>query len=165
MVNIFLQQRFLPQLGRNHKKLGFRAENAGCVLRDKRTHFLHRFLVFQDVGFVHHKHNFLAPREDFLQEEPLAFGQRSVRRRGEQDQVAARHILVRQNLMLADDGIRAGGIHDIQFLQHLKRVGEYREAFVHNLLARFLTPAHQRHAGCGRGHAFAQNPLAQQRVY
>ena len=157
-------QRFLTQFGRDNKQLRLRAKNAGGILGNKRAHFLHRFLVLQDVGFVYHQHNLFAPGENPLQEKPFALSQRAVRGGGKQHQVAARHVFAGQDFVLADDGIRPRRIDDIQLLEHLQRVGKNGEPLVHDLFPGLLTPAHQRHAGCGWRHAFFQHAFAQQGV-
>ena len=70
--------------------------------------------------------------------------------------------------MLADDGVGAGGIDDVQLAQERERVGVDGEALVYHGFAYFGSPLHQGDARGGGGDAFGQDALlagAQQGIH
>ena len=75
----------------------------------------------QQVGLVQDDHDLLAPAADALHEGALALAEGAVGRGDEQDEVGARHEAFGQRLVFAQDGVRAGRVHDREHLE--QRVG------------------------------------------
>ena len=139
-IGIRLGERALGQFGGNRKQPGLIAKDGGGVFQDEVLDFLQGSLIFEDVQLVHHQDDLLAPGQDALQELTLAFGQGMVGRGDEQHQVAARDELIGQPFVAADNGIRAGRIDNVQFLQERQGIGVDGEALVLHLLGGLLRP-------------------------
>ena len=142
-TRVRLGERTLGQFGGDRIQLRLIAEDCCGVFYDESADFLQSRLVLQDIQLVHHKDDLLAPGQDALQELSLAFGQRMIGGCDKQYQIAARNIFVGQPLVAADDGIRPGGVHDVQFFQQRQRIGIDGKAFVPHLLGRLLSPLDQ----------------------
>ena len=134
------------------------------MFQDEVADFLQGRVVFEDIHLVQHKDDFLAPGENAFEELALALGQGMIGGGDEQDQVTARDEFIGQPFVLADDGIRAGRINNVQFLQERQGIGEDGETFVHHLFGGLFAPLDQRDARGGGSGAFSQDLLAEQGV-
>ena len=83
---------------------------------------------------------------------------------GEQHQVTARHEFLCQPFVIANDGVGARRIDNIELLEQRQWIGVDGEVFIHDLLGDLLAPLHQCDARGGRRRAFGQHFFAQQRV-
>ena len=81
-----------------------------------------RRFVPQQIDLVDDDDDLLAPVPDRRHECPLALGERAVGGGDEEDQVGARHELLGELLVLADDGVGARGIDDRDLVEELRRV-------------------------------------------
>ena len=73
------------------------------------------------VDLVDHDRDLLAPLADVRHELALALGERAVGGGDEEDQVGAGHELLGQRLVLADDGVRAGGVDERDLVEEVGR--------------------------------------------
>ena len=120
----------LPKLGaesqpRAHRKdLGAEAEQRARVLGDEAADVFDVARALEDVDLVDDDDDLLAPAAHLLQEDPLGLRERPIGRGHEQDQVGARHELGRDRLVLADDGVGAWGVDDVDFAEQGGRRGD-----------------------------------------
>ena len=77
-----------------------------------------------EVPLVDDEHDLLAPVADALEKQPLGLGERAVDRGDEQHQVGARHEVRRERLVLADDGVGARRVDDVDVAEELDGRGD-----------------------------------------
>ena len=153
--------RLLRLLGRHGKHGRNLAHQITRRIADKNDDFFPVGFVSQNVHFVHHQDDFLAPIADLGQEITLAFGERTVSRGDKQNQVAAGDKFGRQRLMFAQDGIGSRRVHNTDFSQNLNRRRLHPNAFFHRLLLRLVAIFQQVNLAGRRCDAFFQQRLAQ----
>ena len=102
-------------------RLGTEAEQTLDVLADELGHLSDACFVSQEIDLVDDDDDLLAPVPDRLHECPLALGERAVRGGHEEDHVGARHELLGELLVLANDGVGARRIDDRDLVEELVR--------------------------------------------
>ena len=133
-------------------------------LIDERDHLRQLVLVLEDVHLVDDDDDLLAPVADRLEEGALGLGERPVRRRHEEHEIGARHELAGQALVLAMDRVGAWRVDDLQVAQQFDRRGHDQRAGRIVVRREGRAVANQLDARGGRGHAFLEHALAEQRV-
>ena len=127
-------------------------------------HFLLLRFGGQQLDLVDHDHDLLAPVADLLEEGAFRFAERPVGAGDEEDEVAAGHEMLGQLLVLADDGIGAGRIDQVDLLQPGDGQAAHGHALVSARLLRGIDVADQDQFAGGGHDAFGQILLPQQRV-
>jgi len=98
---------------------GTHCENFWCgsqqgtgIFFDKSFHLTQFILILQQVHLIDHDHHFFTPVADLLHKAAFALCEWAVDRSDEDHQVGTRHKVGCERFMLADDGVRAGCVHD-----------------------------------------------------
>ena len=105
-----------------------RPEDAPGRVADKRQHLVELRRAFEDVDLVDDDHDLLAPGANRFDEGAFGLGERPVSRGDEQDEIGPRHELGRQALVLADDGVRARRVDDVEVLEEVDGRGDRADA-------------------------------------
>ena len=109
------------QLRADREDLGVEPEQRVRALRDVPADVGDLLAALQDVDLVDDDHHLLAPAAHLLEKRALGLGERPVGRRDEQHEIGPRDEVRGDALVLADDGVRAGGIHDVDVAEQLHR--------------------------------------------
>ena len=108
----------------DRKDLGAEPEQPARVVGDERANLLDLRLRFENVDLVDDDDDLLAPAADLLEKRALGFGEGPIGRRHEQDQVGSRYELGRDRFVLADDGVGARRVDDVDLAEDLGRCGD-----------------------------------------
>src|SRR4051812_18800534 len=114
--------RLLRQQRRNREQIGTKAEQTLDVLADELGDLSDTCFVAQEIDLVNDDDDLLPPVADRRHERPLALGERTVRGSHEEDQIGARHELLGELLVLANDGISPRRIDDRDLVEELRGV-------------------------------------------
>ncbi len=120
--------------------------------------------ALEDVDLVDDDDDLLAPAADRLEEGPLGFGERTIGGRDEQHEVGPRHEIGRQPLVLADHGVGAGRVDDVDVAEQVGRSGDHLQAVLADLLGDRVAVLQHVNRRRRRRHAFLQDRLADERV-
>ena len=135
------------------------------MIAHERSDRVTRRVGLEDVGLVHDEDGLLPPVANPFEEEAFALGERAVGRRHEEHEVGSRDELLRQLLVLAQHGIGARGVDDLQIAQQFERRHDLGEPVVeHSQPDRFLAVAHEGDARGGGRHAFFEHIATEQRI-
>ena len=107
---------------------GFVPRDAPGRLAHKRQHLVELRRALEDVDLVDDDHDFLAPGANRFDKGAFRLGEGTICRGHEQDEIGPRHELGRQALVLADDGVRARRVDDVEVLEELDRRGHRADA-------------------------------------
>ncbi len=158
------QSRAQGPAGRDREDLRREAEGALGLLAHEVHDAFDVFGRFQQVDLVHHHDDLLPPGPDRLEEAPLALGEGPVGGGDEEDEVRPRDELAGELLVLPQDRVGAGGVHDHDVPQDLGGGGEALEAGRGHLSRGPLPVAEQADAGGGGRDPFLEHLLPQQGV-
>ncbi|HEY5675575.1 MAG TPA: hypothetical protein VIR81_02250 [Myxococcales bacterium] len=118
----------------------------------------------QQVHFIDDEDDLLAPGADAVQEGALGLGEGAVGGGDEEDEVAAGDELSGELLVVAQDGVGAGGIHDGDVAQEGGGMGDLFDAVGAQACGGGLAVAQDGDAGGGGGDAFGKHRLADEGV-
>jgi hypothetical protein len=93
----------------------------------EREHLLKFGDLGEDVHLVEHDHDLLAPVADRCEKEPLRFGERTVGRGDEENEVRSGDKVRREPLMLSQDRVRPWRVDNVYLLQQLHRCRHHAE--------------------------------------
>ena len=134
----------------------FSATNA-ANLRDLRG-------PFEDVALVDDHDDFLAPPANVLHEAAFGLGEGAIGGRDEKHQIGAGNELRGHRLVLADDGVGAGGVDDADFAEQVdRRFDDEQVRLTHGLL-RVVAVLEDGDHRCRRRDAFFHQRLADKGV-
>ena len=154
-----------PRTDQGHGRV--QAQHPACPGHHELLDLRGLFGGLQEVGLVHDHDHAAAPARRETQELALGFGEGPVRTRQEQHEVGAGQETLGQRLVLADDRVGAGGVHQRHALQAGQRVGQAAHEGVAGgfELPRLLAVHEDIDAVGGRRDALGQHLRAQQRVH
>ena len=103
---------------------GLKPSSARALSADEGADLLDLRARFEDVDLVDDDDDLLAPAADLLEERALGFGERAVGGGHEQHEVRARDELRGDRFVLADDGVGAGRVDDVDVAQDRRGRGD-----------------------------------------